>query len=232
MMNVATQNYDGGNRNFNIEAYPNECPYCHMTVHPRFDKGTYNDQNGILELIFYCTNYKCNRLFIVFYKTSPGGAYKIDSMIFGNPKSKVFSENIKAISPMFVKIYDESYLSEQLGLSDICGAGYRKSLEFLIKDYLISKNDEKALKIKKKFLANCINEDIDNANIKKVAARAAWLGNDEIHYERKWDDKDLTNLKDLIQLTINWIENEILTQKYEQDMPDKNKSEVIKSPDL
>ena len=34
----------------------------------------------------------------------------------------------------------------------------------------------------------------------------------------KWEDKDVNDLKALIRLTVNWIENVLLTRKYIQDM--------------
>ena len=40
-----------------------------------------------------------------------------------------------------------------------------------------------------------ISRYIDDSNIKNVAKRAVWLGNDETHYIRKWEDKDLSFLK-------------------------------------
>jgi len=41
-----------------------------------------------------------------------------------------------------------------------------------------------------------------------------------LHYQRRWEDKDLQNLKELIRLTINWMDNSLLTRKYHDDMPD------------
>lgn len=55
-------------------------------------------------------------------------------------------------------------------------------------------------------------------NIKNVAKRAAWLGNDETHYVRKWASKDVTNLKQLIELVVRWIENEVETERVLQEM--------------
>ena len=52
-----------------------------------------------------------------------------------------------------------------------------------------------------------------------AAERAVWLGNDETHYERRWDSMTIENLKELIQLTVNWIHSDILTKKYKEDMP-------------
>lgn len=53
-----------------------------------------------------------------------------------------------------------------------------------------------------------------------MASRAVWLGNDETHYTRKWEDKDINDLKSIIELTLHWIESEIRTQKLLEDMPE------------
>ena len=74
--------------------------------------------------------------------------------------------------------------------------------------------------IKKKFLNNCIQEDVSDERIKSVARRAVWLGNDETHYVRIWADKDVSDLKKLIDLTVRWIENEVETAKLLEDMPE------------
>ena len=65
-----------------------------------------------------------------------------------------------------------------------------------------------------------ITEYIDDSNIKNVATRAVWLGNDETHYIRVWEDKDLPFLKKLIDLTIHWIEAKELTKTMIEEMPD------------
>ena len=70
-----------------------------------------------------------------------------------------------------------------------------------------------------KFLNNCIQDNVQNENIKNVAKRAVWLGNDETHYIRKWADKDVNHLKQLIELTIKWIESEVETERVLQEIP-------------
>ena len=45
------------------------------------------------------------------------------------------------------------------------------------------------------------------------------MGNDETHYVRKWEDKDLEDLKKFIQLTEHWIESEHLTREAIAEMP-------------
>lgn len=91
----------------------------------------------------------------------------------------------------------------------------QKILRISNKDYLISTLPEDQHEaIKNKFLNNCIRDNISNINIKTVASRAVWLGNDETHYTRKWEDKDINDLKSIIELTLHWIESEIRTQNF------------------
>ena len=70
-------------------------------------------------------------------------------------------------------------------------------------------------------MGSCINEDVSDERIKQVAKRATWLGNDETHYVRKWEDKDVKDLVSLIDLTIRWIESEIETKKLLESMPER-----------
>jgi hypothetical protein len=49
--------------------------------------------------------------------------------------------------------------------------------------------------------------------------RAVWIGNDVTHYIRKWEGKNLEDLKKLIELTVHWIEMEALSKSFEDEMP-------------
>src|SRR5262249_28275114 len=134
-----------------------------------------------------------------------------------------FSSAITSLSSNFVSIFTEAHTAEQHGLTLICGAGYRKALEFLVKDYVIKKAPAETAAIKRMPLAACITKYIESPNVKQVARRAAWLGNDETHYERKWEQKDLSDLKKLIDVTIHWIEMDELTTEMMKDMPEPEK---------
>lgn len=80
--------------------------------------------------------------------------------------------------------------------------GYRKSLEFLIKDYCSYKFPSDIAKIQSMLLGQCINEYIDDDQIKKLSKVSVWIGNDETHYIRKFEDKDINNLKRFIDTTV------------------------------
>jgi len=209
------------------EELPSSCPICHFSIAPihRVSKKV----SDKIESCFECTNVECLRLFIAVYgnpfRLNNANVWRLQKTLPVTQQTKEFPDSINAISNQFGVIYNEAYAAEQFGLKEICGVGYRKSLEFLIKDYLIGRLSEgegkaaAAEEIKKKFLGTCIKEDIADTNIKLVAQRATWLGNDETHYVRRWEDRDVKDLKKLIALTVNLIESEALTAQALLDMP-------------
>lgn len=139
--------------------------------------------------------------------------------VLGSPLER----GLEDISPGFVEIFSQVQEAESLGLDSLTGIGYRKALEFLIKDYLISKHPEDKDKISGQLLAQCIREYVTDPNIKDCADRAVWLGNDEAHYVRKWSDRDIEDLKTLLKLTRYWLSSEFLTREYRERMQRQTK---------
>lgn len=133
------------------------------------------------------------------------------------------SDSVAKLSPQFVEVYSQAVATEQLRLTQVTGLALRKSLEFLVKDYLVAKYPQDREAIEKKPLAQCIEDYIKDQYLKETAKRATWLGNDETHYNRKWQDHDLEDLKRLIHLTIAWLHNVLLTEEYLRSMPEKSK---------
>lgn len=208
-----------------VNRLPDECPICHYRIETKpiiaFSNKSSKESFDTLQVTFRCPRLKCKMLFISYYRI-----LNLEHRFFGYNSSvpyeklpRNFSEIIKGISDNFCKIYNESLSAEQEGLLEICGVGYRKSLEFLVKDYLIKNYPAQEEEIKNKFLGKCIDEYVKNDNIKNVAKRATWLGNDETHYLRIWKDKELKDLKALIDLTLHWIEMEENTKAIITDMP-------------
>lgn len=227
MKNVQTLFNDGSSRIISLGQSPDTCPLCHQGIDPTInfaycDKKRWNEKD-CLQVIYKCTRKACDNLFISYYEANSSSC---SSFYFShskpvNKKGRDFTTTIQEISPSFCTIYNQALSAEQDNLKEICGVGYRKAIEFLIKDYLICKNPEKEEDIKSKFLGKCIDEDIVNSNIKSMAKRATWLGNDETHYLRKWEGKELEDLKKLIDVTLYWIEMEKLTEESITEMPDK-----------
>jgi hypothetical protein len=118
-----------------------------------------------------------------------------------------------------MRVYAQSTSAEAHGLAEIAGPGFRKALEFLIKDYAIQLNPGHDDEIKRGQLAAVISKFLPGDKLTIVSSRAAWLGNDETHYERRWVDKDLQDLKKLISATVHFIAMERLAADLPTEMP-------------
>lgn len=216
---------DGNNVAISVKA-PDVCPLCHHAIDPIIHFAFCDRQkpgaDNCLQVIFRCTKNNCLNLFIANYSAvnSDCRQFKYSHSVPLKKVNEDFGETIKKISPNFCDIYNQALAAEQDNLREICGVGYRKAIEFLIKDYLIKQTPDKEEEIKKAFLGTCIDKKISNDNLKAMAKRATWLGNDETHYLKKWEGKDLEDLKKLIKATIYWIEMEELTKESKEDMPE------------
>ena len=212
--------------------HPDVCPICHHAVSPKFNMATLSgDQHGentVIEMSFKCTHRNCLHMFIGIYKRETKnqqgqmiGQFKLKKSVPLQFKKPHIHKEVAELSPSFVIINEQAHAAESHNLDEITGVGYRKALEFLIKDYCIKKHPDKENEIKGKFLGKVIDEYVLDENIKACANRAAWLGNDETHYVRKWEEKDISDLKILIELTSGWIRNNVLTEKYIDEMNGK-----------
>jgi hypothetical protein len=100
------------------------------------------------------------------------------------------------------------------------GKTFNESITETSSNFAVIYNESEKEKILKMQLGNCIKTYVTDERIKSVSKRAVWLGNDETHYIRKWETKNLQDLKKLIELTVHWIEMEKLTESFETEMPE------------
>ena len=208
------------------ESTPDFCPVCQMTgtmtklagTYVRFRDGC--DHRKTLQSLFRCPRHKCGAVFIAEFDHRPwSGPHRPEVWEFRRAiptelQPPTLPKEITQVSPSFYGLYKQALAAEHHGLTDVFGMALRKALEFLIKDYAILKNPTEDAAIKAAMLGVVIKKHVSDPNIKACAERAVWLGNDETHYERRWTGHDVTDLKTLIQLTLNWISNEQLTAKY------------------
>lgn len=215
-------NYLNTRNGINVDKFPSECGLCHKNIDPTFVSGAFikgGKGSPKIEAVFQCTNVDCNSLIIGYYSLKPNTTVPYYLIKTGpiNPVGKIFDGEIQEVSSNFITIYNQSFHAEQAGLTLISGLGYRKALEFLIKDYLIfldKENEESIIKIP---LGQCIAK-LENRRIQELAKLASWLGNDEAHYARKWEDKDVNDLKRLIEVTVHFIAMEVSAEKYIKEM--------------
>ena len=145
-------------------------------------------------VIRYCL--QCNHYFIdEFDVTREGGIY---------------SETSYNLTPLKVKpIYVQALKAEHEQLDHIAGIGYRKALEFFIKDFSILTNQDDKDKIIKMPLKQVIEEYINDEDLKTFALASTYIGNDEGHFYRKNPDKDLTHLKKYLHGFIYYMEKHL-----------------------
>ncbi len=211
-----------------VDRKPDKCPFCHQGIDAQILTGSVimesEDQpKRRLEVIYKCPLPSCQRVFIADNELAGEDNVPNEFRLVGvspmTPQDPGVPEEVSKISATFIEVYKQSLAAKANQLDQLAGMGLRKALEFLIKDFCIHQHPGEVATIEKMQLGPCIDKYVDDANIKKCAKRAVWLGNDETHYVRKWVDKDITDLETLIRLTVNWIENILLTAKYEKDMP-------------
>ena len=221
-------NLEGGSRGeVQLNEYPDKCPMCHEGGQPKFmlahSLGDAWDYDEVVEAVFQCPLNNCKKYYVGYYykPNRTGDMFFLRHTLAPQYwKPIYFPKEINDISSRFERIYNQAEISENFGLEEIAGGGYRKSLEFLVKDYLIFQKVKPKTQIAMLKLGDAIAL-INDSRIQVCAKRAAWLGNDELHYNRVWEDKDIQNLKELIKLTTNLIESDVIAQKYEKTMPDR-----------
>ncbi|WP_237340518.1 DUF4145 domain-containing protein [Staphylococcus carnosus] len=125
-----------------------------------------------------------------------------------------YPSEIDKISKEFNNIITQSSNAEDLGYDHLAGIGYRKAIEFLVKDYLIEFKNEDRDSISSKLLSQCI-KSIDDERIQNLAKAASWIGNDETHYIRKHIDKDIQDLKSFLHTLTSLVSFEIQISKAE-----------------
>lgn len=197
---------------------PKTCPLCHEVNTPvilncHIPEAVYAKKIGVLLECSSCTNYFALSYFITSmtppYSTNLNKYTYSPKVIFGLP------EELDSVSPLFRNIYMQSLIAEAMQLDQIAGVGYRKSIEFLIKDYLILTTPEKESTIKKSLLSNAINM-IESKSIKQLALAATWIGNDETHYIRKYEDKDITDMKQFLKALAYQVSSEVVSSRAQE----------------
>lgn len=195
------------------------CPLCGKVLIPHIVFGSYtndiDDKDCVVYLLNYCN--ACNEEFLSRHEY--GGDSEVFIFVSSAPIHSVsehFTEHIKTLSPEFVSIYNEALHAENLGLSSICGMGYRKALEFLVKDYAISKHPADKESIKKMNLSACIEKYMPDKKTQTLAKASTWLGNDETHYCKKHTTYNISGLKAFIRFLVFSLDSEFSFQDAEK----------------
>lgn len=202
-------------RDYSSEAeidLPNKCPHCGVTMNPHpinaVSTENANDTPKIIGVFLQCSDSECYNYFSerYYYGFDTDYKFRLVPNTYRPPIVVDLPENIGQVSSSFVEIFSQATQAETEGLDQIAGVGYRKSLEFLIKDYCIRVNPDKEIKIKSMFLGKVIEKYLDDfPKLQNLAKAATWVGNDETHYVRRHNDKDLRDMKQFIKSASQFI---------------------------
>lgn len=201
-----------------LVSMPTQCPLCGIAYNelPVFSIASNADRAYRILMAFECPH--CSNFFAAHLTGQCGCDKGIETYsleLLPNPIRDTltpFPNTINALSPNFVSIFKQSEIAESRNLTEICGIGYRKALEFLVKDYAIHCFPQDRDKIASMPLSQCIDKYIEGHRIKTLAKAATWLGNDETHYLRKFEGYELDSLKNFIQAATAFIHFELQAQ--------------------
>lgn len=193
------------------EEVPSECPHCGRSMRPPYllDKAFCSAQgseyrNAELVELFQCTYSDCQKYFIQVFKivSRETRGYETKPIHYDYSHNFVkasIPDRVETVSPSFVQIYSQSVQAENSGLDEIAGIGYRKALEFLIKDYAIKAFPDREQAIKNAYLGKVIADELDEfPRLKNLAKAANWIGTDQTHYIQKFSGADLQSMKSFI----------------------------------
>lgn len=210
---------------------PNVCPHCHITIKAKFISHLLSrdtDEQECYITMWECTNSSCLKVFVVLYKLG-NSEFEFSRYLNGLPKgpnwpkpiteltSGDIDEEGKPIQSKFIKTYLQSLVAENSGLDELAGMGYRKSIEYLVKDWAIQSKPEDIEIIKSKWLGQNIT-DYFAGDLKDILERATWLGNDQSHYNKLFDDYNLEDLKELIGLIMVELDRQFKMAHYIQNI--------------
>lgn len=205
--------------NFILEP-PKSCPYCDVAWQPEFIDSVYTMSDPALRRSEDIINYYLDGLYSVdvFWfcfncQNTSISRYSGDfedeiRLCYSFPKKahrENFYSGIVEISPDFIKIYNEAADAECNSLLEVAGMGYRKALEFLVKDYAIKFNQSDKDAIEKMNISDCVNTYITHPDTAEIVKRTFWIANDQTHYVKLHTDMGLEDLKNLLELSINFI---------------------------
>ena len=201
----------------------NTCPYCYYGIELKHhnptnyhDKCSDNQEQFNVISLHNCPH--CHKYFIIEHHmiTNKNSIKEKSQSIYPTtaPDLKI-NEDIKQISPEFYDIYNQCLIAKNIGLNQLYGMGFRKALEKLITDFIITENPNDRNNILKMTLHNRIKTYFKESDIETASLACKWLGNNETHYKNCNDEQDLQLLEDLIEDTLYHIYRKIRHKKAE-----------------
>ena len=188
---------------------PKKCPYCNYSgIQTQLSKTEFFHSHGNEQVEVIVSKCEvCLRATAYNVCFSTGGSYLRTELVnpISSPENMTFPKSIEDMSPSFIKTYSQASTAEEIGLSQIAGMGYRKALEYLVTDFvltnkLVTKDESVKLPLSK------LIKKLPEESIRELALASAWIGNDETHYYRQNPEFQVADIKEWIRAMINYIE--------------------------
>lgn len=180
--------------------FPPICPHCNLGIAPEILHISELTERNNFGVLFLCPSCKQFIFYTYYYEHSSRfgyfkGYYPKDEISLDIPKE------IEKFSPRFIKIFTQSLKAYHHNYDEIVGVGLRKSIEFLVKDYLIHIKHKDETKISNMNLGSVFKE-INDSKLSPLITAIAWIGNDETHYIRKHEEKTVEDMLNFINALI------------------------------
>ena len=188
---------------------PSTCPYCGVDIDAHISEKAilkFDDSSNFITLILCCT--QCNKHFAAYYFVQDMTAKFVG--MYPEFSQYFFNEYIQKLSPSFIDMFNQSLHAEDKGDYNLAAIGYRSALEILIKDYAINELNISRDEVASKNLFSCIGEYLHQDELFKSADVVRILGNDYVHYERKYPEHDFSLLKSYMDIFVHMITTKLM----------------------
>lgn len=181
------------NANFDVD-FPAFCPHCVNDFIPEIIHIMQSpSDNSYFLSILKCQC--CNGIvYATIHKAGLQSRGKVKEY-YPDRLSLAIPSKIEKLYPIFFRIYQQSSIAELKGLNEVCGMGYRKALESLVKEYTMNKFFSDKENIKKESLTQTINRLKNIPHVFNLSRKITWLWNEQTNMSMKYSDYDISQTK-------------------------------------
>ena len=168
--------YNSIGRSFKLEL-PSKCIHCGRIMTPDVKAST-DDKNLKAALLLQCKC--CGKYFVAAYELISPEHFRLIEYSYSAIIDYDLPIELEEFSPTGVEIYKQALKAEYYNLDQISGIGFRKALEYFIKDFLVNERNKTEYTERAIPLMQAI-KDLDFDKMINLATAATWIGNDETH---------------------------------------------------
>jgi hypothetical protein len=197
----------------NVDRFPAECPRCNLRHTPRFVAATVRAGRW-RQICFQCESPECRALFLAAYIEESAAAYRLVACEPTSALGGASSSEVMAISPGFVKLYDEALAAERVGLTRLYRLGLCAALQRLLRDFFKFENPAESNAIEQMPFAECVTRHIVDSGVGHYLRLAA-SSDGESAWTNHFLEANNEDSKALVRLAVNFVESGMLLSRLE-----------------